>query len=68
MKKRFAVFVLCMVLVLSAMAFVACDKKDNIEVKVYSVSNPHTENPELENTITIKKGSTFSIKYYFSNY
>ena len=68
MKKRFAVLVLCMVLMLSAMAFVACDKKDNIEVKVYSVSNPHTENPELENTITIKKGSTFSIKYYFSNY
>lgn len=68
MKKRFAVLVLCMVLMLSAMAFVACDKKDNIEVKVYSVSSAHDENPELKNTITIKKGSTFSAIDYFENY
>lgn len=68
MKKRFAVFVLCMVFVLSAMAFVACDKKDNIEVKVYSVSSVHDENPELKNTIKIKKGSTFSKSDYSKNY
>ena len=68
MKKRFAVLVLCMVLVLSAMAFVACDKKDTVEVKVYSVSSAHDENPKLENTITIKKGSTFSAIDYFENY
>ena len=68
MKKRFAVLVLCMVFVLSAMAFVACDKKDNIEVKVYSVSSVHDESPELKNTIKIKKGSTFSKSDYSKNY
>ncbi len=50
-------------------AFIACDKKeDDVTIKVYSVANSHDENPVLNNTITIKKGSNFSIKEYFDNY
>lgn len=69
MRKKVVLIVwFCCLIAMSLTCFIACDKKDNIEVKVYSVSSAHDENPELENTITIKKGSTFSIKYYFSNY
>lgn len=69
MRKKVVLIVwFCCLIAMSLICFIACDKKDNIEVKVYSVSNPHTENPELENTITIKKGSTFSKSDYFKNY
>ena len=69
MRKKVALIVLfCCLIAMSLTCFIACDKKDTVEVKVYSVSSAHDENPKLENTITIKKGSTFSIKDYFSNY
>lgn len=69
MIKKVALIVLfCCLIAMSLTCFIACDKKDTVEVKVYSVSSAHDENPKLENTITIKKGSTFSIKDYFSNY
>ena len=70
MKKRLAlVLIVCLLIALSMTTFVACnDKEDTITIKVYSISNNHDDNPVLKNTIKIKKGSTFSIKYYFSNY
>ena len=69
MRKKVALIVLfCCLIAMSLTCFIACDKKDNIEVKVYSVSSAHDENPELKNTIKIKKGNTFSKSDYFKNY
>ena len=69
MRKKVALIVLfCCLIVMSLTCFIACDKKDNIEVKVYSVSSVHDESPELKNTIKIKKGSTFSKSDYSKNY
>lgn len=69
MRKKVALIVLfCCLIAMSLTCFIACDKKDNIEVKVYSVSSAHDENPELKNTIKIKKGSTFSKSDYCKNY
>ena len=69
MRKKVALIVLfCCLIAMSLTCFIACDKKDTVEVKVYSVSSAHDENPELKNTITIKKGSTFSKSDYFKNY
>lgn len=69
MRKKVALIVLfCCLIAMSLTCFIACDKKDTVEVKVYSVSSAHDENPELKNTITIKKGSTFSAIDYFENY
>ena len=69
MKKKVALIVLfCCLIAMSLTCFVACDKKDNIEVKVYSVSSAHDENPVLKNTIKINKGSTFPKSDYFKNY
>lgn len=69
MRKKVALIVLfCCLIAMSLTCFIACDKKDNIEVKVYSVSSAHDENPELKNTIKINKGSTFSKSDYFKNY
>lgn len=69
MRKKVALIVLfCCLIVMSLTCFIACDKKDNVEVKVYSVSSAHDENPVLKNTIKIKKGSTFSKSDYSKNY
>lgn len=69
MRKKVALIVLfCCLIVMSLTCFIACDKKDNVEVKVYSVSSAHDENPVLKNTIKINKGSTFSKSDYFENY
>lgn len=69
MRKKVSLIVLfCCLIAMSLTCFIACDKKDNVEVKVYSVSSAHDENPVLKNTITIKKGSTFSAIDYFENY
>lgn len=69
MRKKVALIVLfCCLIVMSLTCFIACDKKDNVEVKVYSVSSAHDGNPVLKNTIKINKGSTFSKSDYFENY
>jgi|GEM_PF-2105711 len=77
MKKKSAlIFIICFLLALFMMVFVACDKKDTIEgdkkdtveVKVYSVKNIETENHVLESTLRIKNGSTFSVNDYFRDY
>lgn len=69
MRKKVALIVLfCCLIVMSLTCFIACDKKDNVEVKVYSVSSAHDENLVLKNTIKIKKGSTFSKSDYSKNY
>lgn len=67
MKKRFALILVCCLIVLSMTAFVACDKNDDVTIKVYTVGSPKDE-PSLEKTITIKKGSTFTISDYNENY
>lgn len=69
MRKKVALIVLfCCLIAMSLTCFLACDKKDTVEVKVYSVSSAHDENPVLKNTIKINKGSTFSKSDYFKNY
>ncbi len=69
MKKEFTlILITCLLLTLLMTAFVACNNEETVTVKVYSVSTGHDENPTLENTITIKKGSTFSAIDYFENY
>lgn len=69
MRKKVALIVLfCCLIAMSLTCFIACDKKDTVEVKVYSVSSAHDENPVLKNTIKINKGSTFSKSDYFKNY
>lgn len=67
MKKRFALILVCCLVVLSMSAFFACDKNDDVTIKVYAVARPGAE-PSLEKTITIKRGSTFSIIDYNENY
>lgn len=50
MKKRFAVFVLCMVLVLSAMAFVACNNTVTLRIyrlELYDAKNGNIPAPSL---------------------
>ncbi len=69
MRKKVSLIVLfCCLIAMSLTCFIACDKKDNVEVKVYSVSSAHDENPVLKNTIKINKRSTFSKSDYFKNY
>ena len=68
MKKKFAlILTTCILLTLLMTAFVGCNN-NSVKVRVYTVCTAHDENPFLENTITIKKGSTFSKKYYVTNF
>lgn len=67
MKKRFALILVCCLVVLSMSVFVACDKNDDVTIKVYTVVSPKDE-PSLEKTITIKRGSTFTLRDYNENY
>ncbi len=69
MKKRFVfISVICLLLTLLMTTLIACGKEKTVTIRVYSVATGHDENPTLENTISIKKGGTFSIKDYFEKY